>query len=86
MRSDETYELTDDRSLLGALPLGDEKFIVIGRAAGHVNVELGDPSIGLVHAAIINSSSKTFILQLDQASHTFIDGVKAAHVSEPVTE
>ena len=70
--------------MLGVLPLGDEKYILVGRTIGHANVEVGHSSVSLVHAAVINSGSKTFVQDLGSKHGTTIDGV--ALVPQQATE
>jgi len=65
----------DDRKL-GTLPLGDEKFLLVGRSEEHANMIVNDASVSPVHAAIINSGSKTFVQDLGSKHGTYVDDTR----------
>lgn len=67
-------EVNENGTLLGRLPLGTERYVIVGRASGHVNIEVSDPTVAPVHAAIINSRSKTFVQDLGSRHGTFLNG------------
>ena len=53
--------------------LDGRKFFIFGRNGAQADIILPDGSVSRAHAAIINSSSATFVQDLDSAHGTFLD-------------
>jgi integrin beta 8 len=66
-------EMIERGAVSRSLPVGSRGVWVLGRHGGVADIQLDDPSISRAQAAILNSSSATFLADLDSAHGTWYD-------------
>eukprot|EP00962_Isochrysis_galbana_P004012 scaffold1116_cov103-Isochrysis_galbana.AAC.10 len=66
-------EMIERGTVRRSMPVGSRGVWVLGRHGGVADIQLDDPSISRAQAAILNSSSATFLADLDSAHGTWYD-------------
>jgi pSer/pThr/pTyr-binding forkhead associated (FHA) protein len=66
-------EMMERGSVSRSMPVGSRGVWILGRHGGVADIQLDDPSISRAQAAILNSSSATYLADLDSAHGTWYD-------------
>mmetsp|Transcript_16741 Transcript_16741/g.52967 ORF Transcript_16741/g.52967 Transcript_16741/m.52967 type:complete len:128 (-) Transcript_16741:288-671(-) len=61
------------------MAIGERPVTILGRHGGVADILLDDPSLSRLQAALYNSSSATFLADLDSAHGTWYDAVGRTH-------
>mmetsp|Transcript_7037 Transcript_7037/g.22276 ORF Transcript_7037/g.22276 Transcript_7037/m.22276 type:complete len:274 (-) Transcript_7037:114-935(-) len=72
-------EMIERGQVSRSMAIGERPVTILGRHGGVADILLDDPSLSRLQAALYNSSSATFLADLDSAHGTWYDAVGRTH-------